>query len=391
VAEVQPFTHPGILVSRSRLDFVKGRIAARAEPWTSAFNRVLSSRFGRTTYVPAPVAVIDCTANPAGCDAEHDDAIAAYTQALLWYYTGQRAYAQASIRIMNAWAATMRGSNGNQAHLNHAWSGEIFPRAAEIIRYTFVPRAGEGALNVAAFSRMLTGVVLPQIAANTIFTNNSAGNWDLSMTDAQLNIAVFTDNRTLFDEAVRRWRARVPSYIYLATDGSRPVAPPGGVYNDPAKLRCRWLASRTITTSCAVPPDFAYLNGQAEETCRDISHTILGLEAMTNAAETADIQHFAGVDLYREQRTRIVAGYEFNARYDAATLGYPPGESIPAALCQGTSLNLGGTGYTLGWEIAYNHYATRGGVAMPYTRVLLNHHRPTLAALHMDYETLTHA
>jgi len=390
-AAPQPFTHPGILVGRSRLDFVRARIAAGAEPWTSAFNRARGSRFGRTTYAPAPVAIIDCTANAAGCDAEHDDAIAAYTQALLWYYTGQRAYAQTSIRIMNAWSATMTGSNGNQAHLNHAWSGEVFPRAAEIIRHTFTPRAGETTFNVTAFSRMLTGVILPQIVANTIFTNNSAGNWDLSMIDAQMNIAVFTDNRALFDEAVRRWRARVPSYIYLTSDGSRPVAPPGGVYNDPAKLKCRWLASRTITTTCAVPPNFRYLNGQSEETCRDISHTILGLEAMANAAETASLQHFTGVDLYGEQRTRIVAGYEFNARYDAATLGFPPGEAIPASLCQGVALNLGGTGYTLGWEIAYGHYANDAAVAMPYSRVMLNHVRPTLAALHMDYETLTHA
>lgn len=381
-----PFTHPGVLVSRSRLDFIKGRIAAGAEPWTSAFNRVRNTRFARTTYTPTPVAVIDCKADDAGCTAEHDDAIAAYTQALLWYLTGDRAYARNSIRIMNAWSQTMTGSNGNQAHLNHAWSGEVFPRAGEIIRYTYTPQSGETAFNVSAFSRMLTDVIGPQIVADTIFTNNSAGNWDLSMIDAQMGIAVFTDNRTLFDEAVRRWRARVPSYIYLTTDGARPVAPPGGVYDDPAKLKCRWLANAQITATCTVPPNFTYLNGQTEETCRDISHTILGLEAMTNAAETAGIQ---GVDLYSEQRTRIVAGYEANARWDAATLDYST-ETLPAGLCRGTDLNLGGSGYTLGWEIAYNHYAAGAGVAMPYSRAMINRLRPTLAALHMDYETLTH-
>jgi hypothetical protein len=72
------------------------------------------------------------------------------------------------------------------------------------------------------------------------------------MIDAQMNIAVFTDNRALFDEAVRRWRARVPPYIYLTSDGPRPIAPPGGVYNDPAKLRCRWLANAIITANCTV-------------------------------------------------------------------------------------------------------------------------------------------
>src|SRR5690349_21207046 len=56
------FVHPGILVGRDRLDAVKGRIAANAEPWASAFTRMRNSRFARTTYTPAPVAVIDCTA-----------------------------------------------------------------------------------------------------------------------------------------------------------------------------------------------------------------------------------------------------------------------------------------------------------------------------------------
>jgi len=128
-----------------------------------------------------------------------------------------------------------------------------------------------------------------------------------------------------------------------------------------------------------------YLDGQSAETCRDMSHTILGLEAMVNGAETARIQ---GVELYAEQRTRIVAGYEFHARYSAASLD---GGAIPAGLCTGTALKDGGNGYTLGWEIAYNHYAVRQGVAMSYTEQMVNRFRPTGAVLHMAFETLTHA
>jgi len=45
----------------------------------------------------------------------------------------------------------------------------------------------------------------------------------------------------------------------------------------------------------------------------------------------------------------------------------------------------------LGFEIAYNHYHGRKGIALPYTLIAVNKVRPTSAGLHMDYETLTSA
>ena len=43
------FVHPGILVTRAQLDFVKGKIAAGAEPWTSAAARAKSDKHGALT------------------------------------------------------------------------------------------------------------------------------------------------------------------------------------------------------------------------------------------------------------------------------------------------------------------------------------------------------
>jgi hypothetical protein len=377
------FVHPGIMESRAQLDFVKGRIAAGSQPWKAAFDKAKGSRFGNPGYTPHPVATIDCAANSAGCSAEQDDANAAYTNALLWYYTGNRAHAQASIRILNAWATTLKGSNGDQAHLNHAWAGEVFPRAAEIIRYTYAPASGETPLNVSALTTMFKNVIVPQVAPGTKWAIYSNGNWDLSMTDATLNIAVFTNDRTLFNSTIERWKTRVPTYIYLSSDGASPRAFPGNTSADTAaELKCTWL--NMSGSGCTVPSGFAYQNGQVAETCRDISHSMMGLEAMSNAAETAYIQ---GVDLYGQYQSRIVAAYEFTGKYTAALLG---GTAIPKAVCGG-KLNMGGTGYTLGWEIALNHYANRKGVSMPYTQAMVNRVRPTSSVLHMNFETLTHA
>ena len=43
------------------------------------------------------------------------------------------------------------------------------------------------------------------------------------------------------------------------------------------------------------------------------------------------------------------------------------------------------------WEIAYNHYATRLGMALPQTLEVVQKVRPTNVDHHMDWETLTHA
>jgi hypothetical protein len=383
IATINKFMHPGVVVDKTQLDLVKSKIAAKAEPWTSAYNKTKSSRFASTSYAPHPTSVIDCTANNAGCSAEQEDAIAAYTQALLWYYTGNRAYAQTTVRILNAWAVTMKSSNGNQAHLNHAWAGEVFSRAAELIRYTYIPASGETALDVSAVSKMFTDVIMPQIVAGTPQANTSAGNWELSMTDAQMGIAIFTDNRELFTQAVSRWETRVKSYIYLTSDGDHPAFPPGSYDNNLARTTCKW-ALAVDSTTCTLPKNFDFMNGQVAETCRDMSHVILGLEAMTYGAETARIQ---GTDLYGKHKQRIMAGYEFSARWDMASL---TGGAMPASLCSGKPLATGGTGYILGWEMAYNEYVTRRGGSMPYTKAMIQRLRPTGAVLHIDWETLTH-
>ena len=63
--------------------------------------------------------------------------------------------------------------------------------------------------------------------------------------------------------------------------------------------------------------------------------------------------------------------------------------SVSDSICGTGTLNTGGTGYTLGFEEAYNEYATRKGVSMPYTLQMVNKMRPTPAALHIAWESLT--
>src|SRR5262249_4298785 len=135
------FRHPGVLVTRASLDFVKAKIAAHAEPWSSALDHAKASPLGSLSYTPTPFASVDCgsnSSNPSnGCKEEQSDADAAYTHALLWYLTGDEAHAKKSIEIMNAWSAVLKTHTASNAPVQSGWTGAVFPRAAEIIRYTF--------------------------------------------------------------------------------------------------------------------------------------------------------------------------------------------------------------------------------------------------------------
>src|SRR5450755_2663008 len=46
------FTHPGILVSKGMLDFVKAKLLVGAEPWKDAFARASSDQLGKVAYTP---------------------------------------------------------------------------------------------------------------------------------------------------------------------------------------------------------------------------------------------------------------------------------------------------------------------------------------------------
>jgi Alginate lyase len=105
------FTHPGVLVSRSQLDFVKAKVAAGAQPWKGAYDQMVAHPLAAQSRNPSPRAVVECgyISNPnLGCTEERQDALAAYANALRWYITGDSRYAQKAISIMDAWSAVIR-------------------------------------------------------------------------------------------------------------------------------------------------------------------------------------------------------------------------------------------------------------------------------------------
>ncbi|WP_433441018.1 alginate lyase family protein [Nonomuraea sp. CA-141351] len=357
------FTHPGVLVSRGQLDFVRSKVNAGAQPWKGAYDQMIASSLASLSRTPKPRAVVECGSysNPNyGCTDERQDALAAYTDALAWYITRDSRYAEKAIQIMDAWSAVITDHTNSNAPLQTGWAGSSWPRAAEIIRYTYT---GWSSAGVNRFATMLRNVYLPEVINGSLRTN---GNWELSMMDAAIGIAVFLEDKTAYDKAVSTFRARVPAYVYLTGDGAFPKGPAGSGIDTRAEVVDYWQGQDT------------FVDGLSQETCRDFTHTGYGLAAIAHIAETARIQ---GQDLYPEIADRLRHALGLHAKYQLGT-------AVPSWLCGG-SLTLGLGPVT---EVGFNALHNRMGIAMTNTQTLTEQQRPAgTNNLFVAWETLTHA
>jgi hypothetical protein len=187
------FVHPGIGIDLAQSEFVKSQLAAGAEPWTGAFQRATRSSYASLTYTPHPAERLDRSTvgsnGRTGGVNLNQDGVAVITQAIAYYYepaasSRKNVYAQNTIKILNAWSRTLKSVDVS-AQLDAAWASEVFPRAAEIVRYSYVPSAGQAALDVSALSSVLTNLFLPQLDENSAGAVRSGGNWALSMPTAR--------------------------------------------------------------------------------------------------------------------------------------------------------------------------------------------------------------
>ncbi|KIK67684.1 hypothetical protein GYMLUDRAFT_256529 [Collybiopsis luxurians FD-317 M1] len=360
------FKHPGILIDRQQLDFIKGKVNSGAEPWTKAYNTMLKDPLASPTRTPSPRATVECggySIPDNGCTDERHDALAAYAMSLAWYVSGKHQYAQQAMSYMNAWAKTIKEHTLSNARLQTGWAGATWSRAAEIIRHT---NAGWSAADIATFEKMLKDVYLPVVIKGA---PNYNGNWELGMVEAALGISVFLEDKPSYDIAMKKFMGRVPAYVYLRKDGKIPKTAPGDGFNTPAKIFKFWQGQSTF------PAD-----GIAQETCRDFEHTGYGLSSISHVAETSRIQ---GTDLYKgDIGERLRYGLGFHSQFAL-------GAQKPSWLCVNKEVKFWLGSIT---EVGFNAMHTRLGFSMPNTQALTEKQRPARGnGLFVGWETLTHA
>ncbi|MGP3634896.1 alginate lyase family protein [Streptomyces sp. 24-1644] len=354
------FTHPGVLVSRPQLDFVRERVLAGAQPWKGAYDQMLASKYASLARTAKPRAVVECGSYSTpnhGCTDEREDAIAAYTLSLAWFISKDSRYAQKAIQIMDAWSGVIKDHTNSNAPLQTGWAGSSWPRAAEIIKYTYSSWPNSG-----RFGTMLRDVYLPEV----INGSHSNGNWELSMTEAAIGIAVFLEDRGAYDKAVTKFRGRVPAYVYVTADGSLPKAAPDSGHDTRDEIVRYWQGQST------------FVDGLTQETCRDLTHTGYGVSAISHIAETSRIQ---GQDLYPEIADRLRHALGLHAKYQL-------GAAVPSSLCGGSLKDALGPVTEVGFNALHN----RMGYAMTNTQTLTEQRRPAASNnLFVAWETLTHA
>ncbi|MGW2640090.1 alginate lyase family protein [Streptomyces sp. NPDC001348] len=356
------FTHPGVLVSRAQLDYARSKVQAGLQPWKGAYDNMMASSYASLSRTAKPRAVVECgsSSNPNhGCTEERQDAIAAYTDALAWYFTRDSRYARKSIEIMDAWSATITDHTNSNAPLQTGWAGSTWPRAAEIIKYTY----DGGWPNAGRFATMLRDVYLPEVIKGAATKN---GNWELVMTEAAIGISVFIEDRADYGKAVSTYLARVPAYVYLAGDGDLPAPPANSSIDTGAEIIKYWQGQSTFT------------DGLAQETCRDFGHTGWGIASIADIAETSRIQ---GQDLYPKIQERLRYALGFHTSYENGT-------AVPSWLCGGSVR----TGLGRVTEVGYNALHNRLGISMSSTQKYTESHRPSGTDNYFNaWTTLTHA
>jgi hypothetical protein len=449
------FLHPGIINTLGGLDAVRAKLAASDPDMTQALAALKQDltdstlpacpsedTAGRCYLPPTPAApashvTVICGSHsmaPAGdtsCDDEKANAMAAYSHALLWYLTQDESEGQKAIAFLDAWNNVMSHVGyltSDNSPLQCGWTGTLWSRAAELIRYTYAQpqyAMGWSAAQAEAFGQMLTRAILPHVNADvTSAPDVENGNWQASEADAYLQISVYNDNMADYQLAAKDALSAMKYYIYLTADGSTPTSGKDVIV-------CK--KNGKATHGCGkddwwgIAKASGLLDGTTQETCRDLEHVQYGLGAFTNAAETAAIQKIAGVDLYDDTTInyggRLLAAFELHASLlkDRSNLDTPPDMSlIPAPsrayTCDGLNgftkeqttsapaliapVDFGATrksNYPVQptWEMAMNHFAMVESKPMPNTLALLaptasfKGNRPTLASHPLAWETLT--
>ncbi|MEI7865797.1 MAG: alginate lyase family protein [Chthoniobacterales bacterium] len=348
------FIHPGAINSKTELDFVKDRIREGAQPWKDEFDQLKGS--GYATRGAHGLQYINSDGEDA--EASRDDAMAAYAQALMWYFTDEEVYANRSIATLNSWSA-LQGfiAGSDQDRLQAGWIGSVFASAAEIMR----GHPNWSARDVERFQAMFRRAFYPQLTTASTWN----GNVDLTQIDGLMAIVVFNEDKEEFQKALDRLKIRNRAYFYLQSDGTQP-APIAGDGGDPQSF---WSNPKR------------WVDGLTQETCRDNGHhSQFGIGSALHAAEIAWHQ---GVDVYGENQERYTAAMELLAtQFLSGTMQGVSRDDTPTA-----------DRYDA-WEVGYNHYHNRKGIALPNTEKLIKDQirvKAPRAICNLVFDMLTHS
>jgi hypothetical protein len=312
------FAHPGMLQSAGDLRRMREGVRSRKQPLYSGFEKLRDDPHSQLSYQPAGASE-EIGRNPNVRFGMFDsDCNAAHQCALMGHISGDLAYFHLCARMVDDWATTLKRITGADAVLCAGLGGFKIANAAELLRWS---PAGWPAENAERFGRMLREVVLPVLSNFAPFAN---GNWDTAALKTMMAIAIYTDDRDLFERAL-------VYYNHGCGDGN--IA------------------------------NYIYSNGQCQESGRDQQHTQLGIAHMGDCCEMAWHQ---GLDLYGVLDNRLLLGFEYTARYILGEdVPFTPDEDRTGKYKH--SVIAPRSALRNNFEQVFNHYTKRRGLPAPWT------------------------
>jgi len=338
------FVHPGLFHNSAQLALARKQIAAKAEPWSSAGAAL--QKYADLSWKPHAKEDWDVFGT---YDSNYlaGDPVMAYALALHWAISGEQKYADKAIEILNAWSSTLKViSNSHtdkqpqEAKVSCGWNGSHFANAAELLAYyqpNGVP-SGWAPADIARCQKMLR--IFYEVIKD--FEPGYNGNYDAAMMDSMACIAVFSEDRAMFDRALDHFW------------GKYEFGGPNKV--DHGNLKVYFLAT----------------TGQCQETGRDQGHT---QQALGNYVSLCEVAWNQGVDLYSAHDNLLLRAFEYTAKYNLGRdvpfealhkvgwLDTPdagdPNKDDPAKCSRGLFIPV--------YETAYQHYAVRKNLPMPFT------------------------
>lgn len=352
-AQNMNFIHPGMLSTDA--DFVRAKklINDHTSPALGSWNLLETSRYAAANYVPSAVDKV-VRGNPSWGKDNYSllfrDAAAAYQLAVRWKISGNVDYANASIKILDAWASTLTNVIGtSDKYLASGLYGYELANAAEIMR-TY-----PGWKRLPQFQSMMLKVFYP-MNHDFITAHNGYGeaglhywaNWDLANIASMMAIGILTDHHDIYTESL--------DYVRNGKGN--------GAFNN-----AMWVTY----PGTGKEPGLA----QVQESGRDQGHSTLDIGLIGVICQMAWNQ---GDDLFSFNNNLALKASEYVAKYnllyDVPWTNYTTSDG--SVQTQISSASRGSTRPI--WTLIYNHYIGIKHLTAPYTQKMMENFGPEAGA-----------
>ena len=303
--------HPCMLHTQADIDRVKGNLTK--SPWKEAYAYLESSWLANPSKADETSRMKDGllkrmdAKNWSGKYSDYNnytgamrDAAAAYSLALRYQLSGDTQYADAAVRLLNAWATNCKGILKMKGYTNDIPDPNMYLLSIQVYQWA---NAAELVRNYAGWQKddfkkfqnwMLSTYYEPLV--KPFLTNHNGGqgnmhywlNWDLAQLTALLSMGILTDNQYMVNWAI---------YYFKNEDG---------LYNEAGNIKN------------AVPfihddPDSEEQLGQCEESGRDQGHATLCVSLMGAFCQMA---YNIGEDLFAYDDYRALKMAEYVGKYN---------------------------------------------------------------------------